>query len=182
MKKRIGDFYLEKKVITPEQLDEVLQYSRKTGLRFGDAALEMGAISRDEMVQVFGPNFRIDYFHLEPQYFPKVTEEFLSKDEIFKYGALPLGMKKSYGLFSAKKLLNIGLLDPSNTENTKQIEALAIERLKAEKVHGLKIYLLLADQFLQVLKSVYQISEDQLNTYQTKEIDDTLQMYLNSDT
>jgi hypothetical protein len=95
---------------------------------------------------------------------------------MLKLGVLALGLKKSFGLFRQGKYLNIGLLDPSNLNNLKEIEAIALERLKKENVLGIKVFLVLSDQFLDVLREVYGKEESEITSH--KGMDKVLSHFL----
>ena len=185
MRKRIGDFLLEKGVVTETQILEILKHSHKTGMRFGDAGLDLGIITREKMVEVFGPSFAVDFFHVEPEYFPKVTQDLLSHDLMLRYGALPLGFKTEHKFFRAKRMLNIGMLDPSRGDAPEKalekLQATAAEKLErqgAGAIHGTKMFLILADQFLVILREVYGLDEAALRRLDPKDLDPTLTMFL----
>ena len=92
MRKRIGDLLLDKGAITPGQVEDILKYSARSGLRFGEAALELKFVTRERMVEIFGPHHEVDFFHLEPEYFPLHSRDALDLNTILKWGVLPLGL------------------------------------------------------------------------------------------
>lgn len=166
MAMRIGEFLVEKGLLDEKKVQRILEHSRITGLRFGDAALQLGEITREQMIQVFGPNFRINFFNLDPHYFPKETADLLTVDEIIEMGALPLGVKTETSFFRSRRCLNLGLLDPSRADVVRRAFALAKSR-KGEFIDGAglrepKVFLVLADQFLTVLRSVYGVGDSRV--------------------
>ena len=163
MAKRIGEFFVEKGVLDEKQVELVLEHSRASGLRFGDAALQLGVVTREQMIQLFGPNFRVDFFNLDPKFYPRNTADLLKAEEILELGALPLGVKTESSFFRRRRCLNIGMLDPSRKEAVERAFALAKSRKGAE-VDGAtlaepKVFLVLADQYLAVLRSVYGVAD-----------------------
>ncbi len=178
MRKRIGEFLADKGMLTVAQVQEILNYSQKTGLRFGDAAVEMGILTRERLIQVFGPSFGVDFFHLDPLYFPKITQDLMPVDLLVRYGALPLGFKTEHRFFKSRKLLNLGLLDPSRAEAVEEVMKAATARYGASTIHGVKVFLILADQFLTVLKHSYGLENKQLLARPESDLDDTLTLYL----
>lgn len=178
MARPIGQFLVEKGLIQQSQIPMILAYAKKNNLRFGEAALAMHLFTRDELIQVLGPNYLIDFFQLDPAYFPQATKDLFSKDIILKYGALPLGYKTEYKLFRTKKILNVGLLDPSQKERAEQVQNIAQEKLGKNAIAAIKVFLILADQYLDILSSVYGVSEDEIRRQDLQKLDPTLSMFL----
>jgi hypothetical protein len=165
MSKRIGEFLIERKLLTPSQRSEILAYSREHGLRFGDAALELGLLKRSELIQLFGPSFRTNFFYLDPLRFPVQTADLLTAEEIAEWGVLPLGSKTGWGFFRSRRQVNLGCVDPRETSLHEKAMTRILERAHARSFsiqRDPKIYLVLADQVLKVLKQVYGLSIETL--------------------
>ncbi|MGZ3688613.1 MAG: hypothetical protein ACXWP5_16630 [Bdellovibrionota bacterium] len=177
MRKRIGEFLVDKGVLKQREVDEILMYSLKSGLRFGDAGMELGILTRERLIAVFGPNFRIDFFQLEPSYYPALTRDLFPVEALLKFGALPLGFKSEAGFFRTKRKLNLGMLDPGNSRSVEELEKLARSKLP-EGIAGVRIYLILPDQFLDVLEVAYQVSEAAIRAKNPAEIEPALALYL----
>ena len=175
---RIGDFLVEKKVLNKAQVQQILDHAKTNRLRFGEAALELGILDEEKMIRIFGRNYSVDFFHLDPNYFPKETREVLSPDFMLKYGALALGFKTEYRFFKPRRVLNIGLLDPGQKQTIREVEEAAEKSLGSEAFAGVKIFLILADQFLDVVNAVYSINELQIGQRPTQEVDKTLALFL----
>src|SRR5579883_2363825 len=114
--KRIGEFLVEKKVLKPAEVEQILEYGRRENLRFGEAGVKLGLLTEDALVRVFGKNYRVDFFHLDGKFFPRQTSGILSLETILRYGVLPLGFKNEYGIFKRGRILNLGMLDPGRTD------------------------------------------------------------------
>jgi hypothetical protein len=154
-KKKIGDFFVERKILTPEEKTHVLDYAHQSGKSFGEAGLELGVLTREDMVKVFGPSFEIDFFYLDPRYFPAATKGALTVEEVIRYGALPLGVKRKSGFLSKKKAINVGFLDPGREETVEAVRSILLKRLENEGVTEIKIFLILSDQYMDVLRTSY---------------------------
>jgi hypothetical protein len=178
MHKRIGQFLIEKGAISEQQLGEILSYSRKTGLRLGDAAIAMGLLTREKLIEIFGPNFTIDFFHLDPQFFPTVTRDLLPAEALLRLGMLPLGFKTERKIFRSRKILNIGLLDPNRREAIAEIGEAVARKFGPGYMQGTHIYLILADQFLAVMNEVYRIGDPELRRLDRSVLDSTLTLFL----
>ena len=63
---RIGDYLVEQKLITPEQLDKVLAAQKESqgSKRFGDMVVEMGFISEVRLAQALAGKLRVPYVDL----------------------------------------------------------------------------------------------------------------------
>lgn len=180
MAKRIGEYLVERGLLTTSQVQDILDYSRQKGLRFGDAGLEMGVLTRQGLIKLFGKNYATDFFHVEAAYFPQTTREVFAVDVMLRLGALPLGMKRQGGLFGTKRLLNVGLLDPSDRAAVAEVERLTLSGGGATTFDGVKVYLILADQFLEVLCSAYGLAESEIRKREAAAVSGTLALYLES--
>ncbi|MBQ8012367.1 MAG: Flp pilus assembly complex ATPase component TadA, partial [Oscillospiraceae bacterium] len=62
---RIGDYLVEKQLITPEQLEKVLAAQKESGgKRFGDMVVELGFISEVKLAQALAGKLRVPYVDL----------------------------------------------------------------------------------------------------------------------
>ncbi|MGZ3694536.1 MAG: hypothetical protein ACXWQO_10175 [Bdellovibrionota bacterium] len=178
-RKKIGDFFVEKKILTVEEKNHVLEYAQQHGKSFGEAGLELAMLTREDMIKVFGPSFEIDFFYLDQRYFPVATKDALTMEEILRYGALPLGFKRLSGFLGHKKALNVGFLDPGNEESVSAVRAILLKRLEKEGVTDIKIFLLLSDQYLDVLRTTYGKDRANLLDSSPAQLDAVLAMHLN---
>jgi hypothetical protein len=177
-KLRIGEFLVTKKILTPQQVDRILEYSQMRGLRFGEAGLELGLLSREAFIQVFGPTFDVDFFHLNSAYFPEMTQNLIPPEMIVKYGVLPLGFKNETRFLRSRRMLNVGFLSPYRTQFISDVESFVLSHKGEFAFEGIKVYLILADQFLRVLKKVYSISEQEIRSRSPEAVDPTLLMFI----
>ena len=179
MAKRIGEFLVEKGLITPAQVQQIMTYGHQTGLRFGEAGLALNLYTREQLIDVFGPNFAVDFFYLDVNYFPAITRDLLPMEKMLQFGVLPLGFKEERKLFGGgKRLLNLGMLTPARKERVEDLLMLAQGRPGAGKIDGIKIFLILVDQYLDVLRAVYKMGEDEIRKRGSESLDATLAMVL----
>lgn len=154
---KIGEFLVQKGLISASQIPLVLDHSQKTGMRFGEAAVDLGVLKEESLIQLFGPQYKKDFFKVNVEYFPKETRDFFSHDILFKYGCLPLGQKKISRFFKSDLIqINVGLVDPSDEK---------CSSLKSILKPGMsfQFYLILPTDWIQIVKTVYQYSDDQLH-------------------
>jgi protein-tyrosine kinase len=57
----IGDLLVESGRITAEEAEKVMRLQRERGMRFGDAALKLGLVTRDDIEQVLSRQFDFPY-------------------------------------------------------------------------------------------------------------------------
>jgi len=175
---RIGEFLVSKGLLNERQVDDILKHSGRTGLRFGEAALELGVITTDSLVRVFGPNWKVNFFHLYPKFLPAGTRDLFTPAEIVEYGIVALGTKTEQSFLRSRRFLNVGFLDPLREPSI----AFVRNRLKSEAaakldVQDFKTYLVLADQLIGVLQEVYGVNPLTLKV----PLDPTLQLFLGQD-
>ena len=95
---------------------------------------------------------------------------------MIRWGALPLGFKKEYGLFRrGGQTLNVGLLDPGRRDALADIEKAVRAQIPGQRS---KVFLVLADQFLDVLDKVYGVSRAALLRRPEEQLDPTLRLFL----
>lgn len=180
MRKRIGDIFVEKGILTPEQLKSALEYAQQNGIRLGDAAVKMDLIDPKILMDMFGQSNREDFFYVDCNYFPPITKNIYDVKTMLKFGVLPLGFKTDMKLFRNKKLLNLGLVSPERQGTTlPELERLAKERIGQDTFQDIKVYLILAEQFFEVLEKVYSTSEAAIREMDT-ELDERLIIFLDS--
>jgi hypothetical protein len=159
--KRIGQYFREKGLLSERQVLDILDYSESQKLRFGESAIALGFLKQSDLARLFGNNNHFDFFNIDIQYFPHATKEVLPIGLILKMGALPLGTKTESGFFSKKRYLNLGFIDPSKKEILVEVENY-VKTSTHQNFDGIKVFLLLADQFIEALEKVYGLSEPEL--------------------
>ena len=138
--------------------------------------MKLGLLSEDAMVGVFGKNYRADFFHLDAKFYQPQMSKILKPETILRFGVLPLGFKSEYGLFKSGRIMNLGMLDPGRKDSLKAAE----DEARANKAESsrTKVFLVLAEQFLDVLQTVYGISRAEIAKRSPEEVEPTLLMFL----
>lgn len=167
---KIGEFLVERGLLTPEQVKQILEYSQRTGLRFGDAGIQLNLLTPKRLAR------NVPFFNLNPDYFPEGTRGVLSVDSVLKLGALPLGIKEEKRWFRpAQTVLNIGLIDPWKRGIIDEVEAAVTPELRRMHPHlYIKLYLVLADQFLDTVKKAYGVGPSEISQRPAQELDPSL--------
>jgi hypothetical protein len=180
MRKRIGEFLVEKGILTEKEVNEIVQHAQMTGLKFGQAGLDLGILKNEGVLKTATEKKGLPFFKLDPRYFPEVTRTVLPTALILKYGALPLGFKTNYHFFRKEKRLNIGFLNPKDAKLVDEVEKSCRDRLGPSVFTKTNVYLILADEFIETLKEVFHVDSDALRRCPTDQLDDTLLKFLES--
>lgn len=176
-RKRIGDFLVERGMLREESIDQILEHCEAKQLRFGEAALELGLISAEELKEALAtPYHREIVFHLESRYFPLDTKEVIPLDRMIEFGVLPLGKKKITKWFTNKLQLNVGTLSPENPT----FEDWWLTRPEEEReAYELEFFQVLPGPFLEVLKDHYGTTESSIKSaLNTSRVSEVLRDYI----
>lgn len=177
MKKRIGEFLIQKGILTEAQVEEALNYSVQTGLRFGEAAEQLGFLDQATLEKTFGQSYKTDFFYIDVEVFPTDSKDLFTIDEMIEHGVVALGISAGQTLFKKnKRTLNLGFLNPQNADRVAKVEALI--RSKGIPFDAFKSYLVLVDQFVEVLTTIYQVKEETISKREPQKIEESLQLYL----
>jgi len=176
--KRIGEYLVDRGLLKAADVDRVLDHGRRHGLRFGESAMALGVLTRDDLVRVFGPRFQVDFLHLDPAYYPRDGRDVFTVDAMVRFGMLTVGFKDLGGWWKRRRALNVGLLDPDRADARKAAELVALQQLEGHGLAGVKFYLVLAEEFLRVLESAYGVAVESLRSRAPEEIDPTLRLFL----
>jgi hypothetical protein len=118
-RKRLGEILLERRAITPPQLDQALAYQRQTGHRLGAALVALGSLSEaslaDALAQALGlkavpmPPAELDWTALH-----SLRSRFCEANDLF-----PLSVD---GANPARKTMVVAMADPLNIPAIEEIE------------------------------------------------------------
>jgi len=172
-KMKIGEFLVKEGLLSPSHIPVILEHSRTTGMRFGEAAVDLGLLNEDNLIGLFGPQYKKDFFKVSADHFPVGTRDVLSLELILKYGCLPLGQKKIKRFFKPElTLLNIGMADPSDEKCKKISDALG-------ESFQIRFFLILPTDWLHIMKSIYCLSDEQLYEFMSQgKIDSRIAQFL----
>lgn len=89
-KKNIGNYLMEMKFIKESDIAEGLEYQKKTGLRFGEALIELGKITRPQLEYVVSQQSGLPYVNLT---FDQMDIDLINRfslDFLKRYKAIPI--------------------------------------------------------------------------------------------
>lgn len=172
-RKRIGEYMMERGLLHREWIDPILEHAKANQIRFGEAAVALGYVTQKELREVLlQPYNRQAFFHLNPEYFPRVTLDLIPVEAVVKYGVLPLGFKRVFKWFRPVQRLNLGLLNPGRKDTLEWVAA------HLSNVKAFKTFQVLPDEFLQTLELCYGVDRPALLEWGADQIDNNLMLYL----
>ncbi len=118
-RKRIGELLLERKAITPEQLEQGLSHHKKTRQRLGVALIQLGFLTESGLAKVLAEALNIPAIDLEsiqPEWgaIHMLRSRFCETHDLFPYALEGSG--------KARKLLLVAMSDPMNVPALEEIE------------------------------------------------------------
>ena len=105
---RVGDVLVERGLVTPEQVDEVIAIQKKGGKRrlLGEILVELGYCTQAQLTEALADAYGIPFVHLNSKFVdPEVVND-LPKDFINERNVLPL--------FRVDDVLTVAVTEPSN--------------------------------------------------------------------
>jgi hypothetical protein len=172
-RKRIGEFMMERGLLHREWIDPILDHARSKNIRFGEAAVALGYVTEKELRQILvQPYHRQLFFHLNPEYFPRVTQDLIPVEDVVRYGVLPLGFKREFQWFRSVQRLNLGLLNPGRKDTLEWV------RTHLGTVKAFKTFQILPEEFLKTLELCFGVDRSVLLEWGPDQIDGNLMLYL----
>jgi hypothetical protein len=169
-RKRIGEFFQEQGLLKPEQVEEILVASKTKGLRFGDASLLLGYTTAEQMAELFGPAWRTDYYHLEPEALDAGVSGALGLAETLRLGALPLAL--------AQGQLSVGSIAPDQPGLEAEIARAVARALPGAGSARPKLFLVLPTQFIRAVERLHGVDAPRILSLPEAAVHPTLRQHL----
>lgn len=155
-KKRIGDVLMERGLLRREWIPEILEFAERNGLRFGEAAIQLKKVTREQVDRILKEPYGNEFiFRLDPQYFPESTRALFPVETLMSQAILPLGTKSEFSWFKRRQRLNLGAVNAGQRDG--EVRNFLKERGIQDSV---RIYSVLPDEFMTILKRVYGVPSD----------------------
>ncbi|HLH72657.1 MAG TPA: glycosyltransferase [Chloroflexota bacterium] len=104
----LGDFLIERGLITPDELERALDLARRTGVRLGCALRSLGFISDDQLTFYLAEQFQLPYFDLAGVQIDPSVAYLLPETWEREHGILPLSRSGDW--------LTVAITDPLDRE------------------------------------------------------------------
>lgn len=115
VKKQLGEMLLEKKLITPEQLEEALSIQKKTKDRLGHTLINLGYIKESVLIKVLEEQFGIPCIKIYKKMINWQVVKQIPEDICVKYRLIPLIIEKN--------LLTVAVTDPFDMSFVDEIKS-----------------------------------------------------------
>lgn len=146
-KKRLGDILLGCNLISQEQLGQALAYQKNKGIKLGQALIEQGIVTEDDIIWALGNQLNISFIHLNPQIINREALKLVSAEYARDHKLIPL--------YQTGNQLNICMVDPLDFD--------AIETLAAKTQCSVNVSICTSFDFEQTFSAVYGPLEVQEN-------------------
>jgi hypothetical protein len=117
-KMRLGEFLVDKNIITQEALNRALKYQEQWGGRLGDALINLNVISEDKLLAALKYHLNIPVINLEQATIPPDIIKLVPKEMAKKFRAVPVKV----GEVSGKNVLFVAMTNPMDLKAIEEIQ------------------------------------------------------------
>jgi len=89
-KKKLGEILVEQKLITPEELEQVLELQRKDGGRLGDILVKQGLVTMEDLLSILSVQFNVPVADLKKQQFKSEALSLIPEELARRHTIIPL--------------------------------------------------------------------------------------------
>jgi type IV pilus assembly protein PilB len=112
--KKLGDILEDCNVVSHAQVEAALAEQQRTGKLFGEALLDLGFVSEDDLGWALSAQFNVPYIDLNGDMVDKTVARSIEPDLLRRYRVLPL--------VRVGDALTVAVADPTNREGIRAIE------------------------------------------------------------
>src|SRR5271169_751377 len=117
-RRRLGEVLLARGAITKAQLDDALQYARRTRQRLGGALVQKGHLSEEALVHALSESLGLAAVDLERTFVDWNAVQLLSSGVCEAYGLFPYAIEALQG----RRQLLVAMVDPLNLSAVEEVE------------------------------------------------------------
>ncbi|NND60205.1 MAG: Flp pilus assembly complex ATPase component TadA, partial [Gammaproteobacteria bacterium] len=111
---RLGDLLVERKLITPAQLEKAIGQQKSRGKRLGEIVVDQGWVSEHELLDILGQQLGIPYLKLRPGTMDPEMASLLDPASARRLKVLPL--------FRVRDLLYLAMANPQAIPSLEEVE------------------------------------------------------------
>ncbi|MEB2310664.1 MAG: hypothetical protein OZ921_00195 [Sorangiineae bacterium] len=115
---RLGDLLVEARVISREQLDDVLGLQRRDGRRLGTLLVESGLVSETQVTQILSQQFAVPWVSLYHIDFSRQLLNLVPRELAERYCLVPIFVRRVRGL---GETLYVAMDDPSDEHAIREV-------------------------------------------------------------
>lgn len=112
--KKLGDILEECNVVSHAQVEAALAEQQRTGKLFGEALLDLGFVSEDDLGWALSAQFNVPYIDLNADMVDRTVARSIDPDLLRRYRVLPL--------IRVGDALTVAVADPTNREAVRAVE------------------------------------------------------------
>lgn len=117
-RRRLGEVLLARGAITKAQLDDALQYAKRTRQRLGGALVQKGHLTEEELVNALSESLGLAAVDLSRVFVDWNAVQLLSAPVCEAYGLFPYAIEALHG----RKQLLVAMVDPLNLAAVEEVE------------------------------------------------------------
>ncbi|MFL0268572.1 GspE/PulE family protein [Candidatus Clostridium radicumherbarum] len=175
IKKRLGDLLVEARMITPKQLEDVLEKQKRTGKRLGKLLVDEGIISENDLLKTLEIQLGVKRVNFDKLEVDKEAVKAISAKLANKHIIIPISIKNNKIQVVMSDPLNIIAIDDVRITSGFNVEVLIASEAEIKEAIG-KYY---SSQY--VMKAADDLSKEQLSSkVETKEEEDAAEEIKNA--
>ncbi len=131
LQRRLGEFLLNQDLLTPDQLEEAIEYQCIYGGRLGTSLIELGYLSEEELAQVLSQQLKLHY--IKPDLLMNVPDSILNlvpEKIALKYKVVPYHKEKKRLFLAMNDATNLADIDDLSFQLDHIIVPLAIPEIR----------------------------------------------------
>ncbi|NOQ52400.1 MAG: hypothetical protein GQ578_09330 [Desulfuromonadaceae bacterium] len=144
LQRRLGDYLIAAGQLTPEQLDEAIEYQCIYGGRLGTSLVELGFVNEELLARILSQQLRLHY--IKPELLMDVSQNILDlipKKFALKYQIVPYRKDQGKLYLAMNDVTNLAVIDELSFQLNHIIIPLAIPEIRLmlalKKHYGLKL-------------------------------------------
>ena len=132
-RKKLGHLLVEWKVLQPNDLSDALDYAQANGKRIGEALVELGRCTEDDVAKALAAQFDMEYVDLDAGLIAPGAMELLPEDLVRRHNVLPLQQTEGRLRVIISDPLDLETLDVLRFRTNLEVETLIASRSKIKK-------------------------------------------------
>ncbi|MDD4891769.1 MAG: ATPase, T2SS/T4P/T4SS family [Phycisphaerae bacterium] len=132
-RKKLGQLLVEWKVLQPNDLNDAVDYAQTNGKRIGEALVELGRCTEDDVAKALAAQFDMEYVDLEAGLIAPGAMDLLPEDLVRRHNVLPLQQADGKLKVIISDPLDLETLDVLRFRTNMEVETLIASRAKIKK-------------------------------------------------
>ena len=135
-RKKLGQLLVEWKVIQPNDVGDGMDYAQANGKRIGEALVELGKCTEDDVAKALAAQFDMEYVDLEAGLIAPGAMDLLPEDLVRRHNVLPLQQIDGKLRVIISDPLDLETLDVLRFRTSMEVETLIASKTKIKKFIG----------------------------------------------